>query len=173
MNKICVSCKKNLDIDNFGLNTNQDDGLTVNCKECIKNNGYELQKMNSEKKRDDFIEALNKSAGNVTKACQMVNISRQTYYNWLDNLDNFRQSVGDVSEQLNDFVESKLVKLIIQEADKKLQLQAITLFLKSKAKDRGYIESRDFKVSEDNSVRVEIIDTIKTIEIQSNEDSTY
>lgn len=172
MEKICISCKKKLNSNEFSTNTNQDDLLTVNCKKCIKKFGYELQKMESENKRLDFIEALNKSAGNVTKACNMVNISRQTYYNWLDNVDNFKQNVSDVYEQLNDFVESKLVKLIVQETDKKLQLQAITLFLKSKAKDRGYVESRDFTVSEDKSVVVEIIDTVKTIEIQSDEEGT-
>lgn len=94
------------------------------------------QKENSSltKKQKQFLKALDSVAGNVTAACKSVNVSRQTYYNWLKE-DDFATAVDEVNEANLDYAESKLHALIRQENP-----TAIIFYLKTKGKKRGYVE---------------------------------
>ena len=62
-------------------------------------------------------------------------ISRQTYYNWMRDDLEFKQSVEDVIEESIDFVESSLMERI-KEGD----TTATIFYLKTKGKSRGYVE---------------------------------
>lgn len=82
-----------------------------------------------------MIQALTRSIGVVTQACNIVNIPRSTHYNWMQNDDDYRKAVEDIQEVALDFVESNLFKQIAAGE------QAATIFyLKTKGKKRGYIE---------------------------------
>lgn len=82
-----------------------------------------------------MINALTKSIGVVTQACNLVNIPRSTHYMWMQNDDDYRKAVDDIQEVALDFVESQLFKQIMNGE------QAATIFyLKTKGKKRGYIE---------------------------------
>jgi len=94
-------------------------------------------------KKKDMIEALTKSAGNVSAACKMVGVSRQTHYAWLDKSDTYKKEYGDSLEQLKDFVETELLKNI-----KGGSVAAQIFWLKTKAKDRGYVERVELDASE-------------------------
>ena len=85
-----------------------------------------------------MVEALTKSLGIVSTACKSVNIARQTHYEWYKEDEAYRNDVDDVSEMAIDFVESKLFKLINEENP-----TAIIFFLKTKGKQRGYIEKSE------------------------------
>ena len=88
--------------------------------------------------RDNFIKVLEANAGNVTMACKKIGITRQTYHNWIDRFDDFREQVESVHESLIDFAESALMKKI-KEGD----TTSIIFFLKTKGRRRGYIEKYD------------------------------
>ena len=45
---------------------------------------------------------------NISRACEGINITRRTYYNWLDKFPKFKQLIEEVKESLNDMVGSQL-----------------------------------------------------------------
>lgn len=110
-----------------------------------------------------MIEALKKSLGIVSTACESVEISRQTHYRWLTEDPEYKEQVEDVAEMAIDFVESKLHEKITgiqmvkhhEEADVYYELApsdtAIIFFLKTKAKKRGYIERSEIDQKTEHS----------------------
>ena len=60
--------------------------------------------------KTNLIEALKQSLGIVTTACKNVGISRETYYKWMREDDEFRQQVDDIGDIALDFAESQLHK---------------------------------------------------------------
>lgn len=73
--------------------------------------------------------------GNITASCEAGNIGRRTFYNWMESDAKFKQEFEDAEDSLIDFAEGKLLKLI----DEKNPTACI-FFLKTKGKERGYIE---------------------------------
>jgi hypothetical protein len=85
-----------------------------------------------------MIEALEKTLGVVTKACEMVGIGRTQYYTWLKEDEEFAQQVQDIENVALDFAESSLHEQI------KDKVPTSTIFyLKTKGRKRGYIETKD------------------------------
>ena len=93
-------------------------------------------------KQKNAINILKGKAGNVSLTCEELGISRQTFYRWKDESKEFKKAVKDVEEGLIDFVESKLMKNI-----KEGKETSMIFFLKTKGKDRGYIEKTEIKHS--------------------------
>ena len=89
-----------------------------------------------------MVAAMEKALGVVTTACKTVGISRQTHYNWLQDPD-YAAAIEDVSEVAVDFAESHLHKLI-----KEGNPAATIFFLKTKGKNRGYVERQEIAVAE-------------------------
>lgn len=90
-----------------------------------------------------MIQALEKSLGIVTKACKVVSISRQTHYNWMEADAEYKKSVEELSDVALDFAESKLHKLIDEGNP-----AATIFYLKTKGKNRGYVERQEIAVAE-------------------------
>lgn len=79
--------------------------------------------------------ALEVSAGVISLAAQKLNCSRTTIYRYMELYPELRALRVDVEEQTKDLAESQLIVKI-----KDGNMAAIIFFLKTKAKDRGYIE---------------------------------
>jgi hypothetical protein len=97
-----------------------------------------------------LLEALSKSLGVVTTACQMVNIDRSTFYKYVNEDPDFKAAVGDIDNEALDFAESKLHDQI-----RKGDTTAIIFYLKTKGKGRGYIEKTQVENSGEQKVIVE------------------
>lgn len=122
---------------------------------------------NSDILKKAMIEALKKSLGIVSTACETCDISRQTHYRWLTEDENYKEQVEDISEAAIDFVESKLYEKIegIQMGkqvdghtvvyDLAPSDTAIIFYLKTKAKKRGYIERTETDNKTDISAKIE------------------
>tara|TARA_R110002012_G_scaffold110980_2_gene255785 strand:- start:179 stop:529 length:351 start_codon:yes stop_codon:yes gene_type:complete len=63
-------------------------------------------------KKEAIIQALEKTLGVVTPACKMVDISRQTFYNWYEEDAEFKAKVDDLKEHSHDFVKAKVFECI-------------------------------------------------------------
>jgi phage antirepressor YoqD-like protein len=100
-----------------------------------------------------FIEAYQKSFGNISQSCKAVGIARQTYYNWLQE-EEFKIELKSIepSELFLDFLESKLVERV-----NKGDTTATIFALKTKGKKRGYIERQEYDLGTDNHFRIEVI----------------
>ena len=80
-----------------------------------------------------FIEALKKSGGVITPACNAVGIVRTTYYNWRNEDPEFAAACDETTELALDLAESALLRNI-QAGDTK----AIKFYLLCKGRSRGY-----------------------------------
>lgn len=103
-----------------------------------------VRKVAANKKK--LLEALRKTNGIVAYACQQVGVSRKTFYNYVNTDDEFAEKVEDITEIQIDVAEAALLKKINKE-----NLAAIIFYLKTKGKNRGYVE-RQF-VHTDSTVR--------------------
>lgn len=83
----------------------------------------------------EFLEAYDRSLGNVSTACRAVGITRRTFYNWKNGNEGFRQSVEELDAYNLDFAETMLMKHI-REGD----TTSLIFYLKTKGRERGYVE---------------------------------
>ncbi|MBK6589391.1 MAG: hypothetical protein IPG22_13955 [Acidobacteria bacterium] len=93
--------------------------------------------------RKIFIEAYEEHFGNVTAACSIAGISRQTYYRWMKSLSRtnvkFRERLRltNPKERYLDFLESAQVKRVLEGSD-----AMIKLGLERKGQSRGWAGER-------------------------------
>lgn len=87
------------------------------------------------KKQEQFLKAFDEAACNIAVACKKADITRQTFYNWKNECKEFADAVEDCQESLLDFAETKLHQNIMEGKE-----ASIFFFLKTKGKDRGYVE---------------------------------
>ena len=95
---------------------------------------------NIQLKKERLLEALVKSLGVITTACETADVCRATYYSYYNNDDEFAKEVDEISNIALDFAESKLFELI---RDK--NITAIIFYLKTKGKKRGYVERSELE----------------------------
>ena len=98
-----------------------------------------------------LLKSLEKSLGVVTTACKQVGIDRTTFYRYYKEDEEFKKQVDDLSNVAKDFVESQLFKQIQDGVP-----TSTIFYLKTKAKDRGYIERREYDLS--GSVKSKLIE---------------
>lgn len=84
-------------------------------------------------KQTEFLDVLEKTLGNVSTALLQTRTPREDFDDWMDNFL-FKSRYDEIQEKTIDFVENRLIQKI-NEGD----LQAITFFLKTKGKNRGYV----------------------------------
>ena len=85
--------------------------------------------------RKAIIQALDDTMGNVTEACKLVGIHRQTYYKHLAEHPDFKELTETMLETQIDFAEKELFRQIANGNSSSTQF-----FLKTRGKQRGYSE---------------------------------
>lgn len=83
-------------------------------------------------------QAIKRYKGNVSEIAESLSVSRQTVYNHLKEDEDMWSLLTDARENIIDFAESKLLKLIEQES-----AQVIMFTLKTLGKNRGYVEKSE------------------------------
>jgi len=110
-----------------------------------------------EGKQKHMYDALYASLGNVSAAVKQTGIGRTTHYKWYHEDENYKQAVDELDTVTLDFVEDKLLKKI-----KNGDRTCIIFFLKTKGKQRGYVEKQEHEhsgnMNQDSTVRVEMVD---------------
>ena len=96
------------------------------------------QDVTTKNRKKAMIEALRKTLGVVTPACDIAGINRITYYRWMEKDAKFREQVRDIDNIALDFAESQLHKQI-----KNGEVSSTIFYLKTKGKSRGYIEKSE------------------------------
>ena len=105
-------------------------------------------------KKAAMLEALEKSLGIVTTACNNVGISRQTHYEWMRIDPDYNTSVSELLNVSLDYAESQLLQQI-----KTGNTTAIIFYLKTQGKSRGYVERQEIETSGNSLFQVEIVDS--------------
>lgn len=88
-----------------------------------------------------IIKVYEKKAGNISATCTALGISRRTFYNRRECSKKLAERLDEIDESLVDFSESKLLEQIGEG-----NLTAIIFHLKTKGKNRGYVESTEQNV---------------------------
>ena len=65
---------------------------------------------NRNTKKEQMLEALEKSLGIVSTACKMVDVGRTTHYQWLKEDPEYKKAVDSIQDGVLDFAESHLYK---------------------------------------------------------------
>lgn len=82
--------------------------------------------------------ALTNSLGVVTPACKEVGISRERFYYYYNEDEEFKKAVDDIQNIQCDFVESQFFKKINEGSEK-----SILFYLRYRGRNRGYTDSVD------------------------------
>lgn len=108
----------------------------------------------TEHNKKAILEALEKSLGVVTTACKIVGIGRTQFYQWLKDDEVFASEVKDIENIALDFVESKLFENI-----RDGKTSEMIFYLKTKGKNRGYVERQEITGAEGmpTNFQIEII----------------
>jgi hypothetical protein len=107
---------------------------------------------NTDIKKAAMIEALEQSLGVVTTACKVVGVSRETHYRWLKEDEEYKEKVDALIDVALDFAESQLHKQI-----RDGNSTATIFYLKTKGKNRGYIERQEVQQTTENLFNVRIL----------------
>ena len=97
-----------------------------------KKNGYTAQQV---------IDALEAAEGYVSKAASILRCTPRTVYNYRDKYATVAEAWEAIKERRHDFVENALHKQI-----KEGNVTAIIFYLKTQAKDRGYVERQEHRL---------------------------
>ena len=102
-----------------------------------------------------MLESLEKHLGIVTVAASAAGIHRSTHYQWMQDDADYKKKVEELNNVCLDFAESKLFDNI-----RKNKETSTIFFLKTRGKNRGYVERQEIDLGTDNHFRVEIVDPL-------------
>ena len=100
-------------------------------------------------KANQFLEAIDGSGGFITTIAKRVGCDRGTVYNAMDKYATVKQAILDEKDALKDMAENELLRQI-----KDGNTTATIFFLKTQAKDRGYIERQELTGKDGESLNV-------------------
>ena len=92
--------------------------------------------------KNQLLAALKKSLGVVSAACQMCNIERSTFYNYMERDPEFKKQVEDLENYCTDYVETQFFKNI-----QNGNTAEILFYLKTKGRKRGYSEKQEIDLT--------------------------
>lgn len=108
-----------------------------------------------------IIEAMDNSRGIISNIAKKLDVSRNTVYQWIDSDDELKEALKNANECLLDNAEDKLVNLVDQQ-----DFRAISFILKTRGKDRGYVETMETK---DVSDKPRVIQVLNEKDIENEE----
>jgi len=94
-------------------------------------------------KKKKFIKTYASRLCNVSKTCDVVGISRNTYYRWCDEDDKFKNAVDNEQEKFYDDLETTMYSKAITDKDTTM----LIWISKTKMKHRGYVEKLEQEVT--------------------------
>ena len=111
------------------------------------------QHKSTKQKKELFLKAFESSGCNISQAAKVVGINRRSFYNWCESDKKFEEEVMDVRESIIDFAETALIKNI-----KEGKETSLIFYLKTKGKERGYVERTEQKVEQNLISEIKIIE---------------
>ena len=97
-----------------------------------------VRQENREKKKVEFLEVYSQKANNIHLTCKALGIERATFYNWLKEDNSFKEKITALEEGDIDSAETALKRQILDG-----NTTAIIFYLKTKGKNRGYVERQE------------------------------
>lgn len=105
---------------------------------------------------EQIANALIEAKGFVSVAAKNLGCAPNTVRNYIKRYATCAQAVEDTREEMKDFAESKLFTEI-----KNGNITAIIFYLKTQAKDRGYVERAERTGADGGPLQVGIVEIVK------------
>jgi DNA-binding transcriptional MerR regulator len=102
--------------------------------------------------QEQVIEALEQSKGLIAPAARALDCSRDTIRSYLAEYPAVAQAKADAKEATKDLAENRLVDAIEDR-----EAWAICFYLKTQAKDRGYIERGELAEPGGSPVKIKLV----------------
>jgi hypothetical protein len=119
-----------------------------------RSKSIEVRQAKREKKKEEFLEVYSQKANNVHLTCKALDIERGTFYKWIKEDDAFRDKIQALEEGDIDSAETALKRQILDG-----NITAIIFYLKTKGKNRGYVERQELTgMNGQKLFEVEILD---------------
>jgi len=96
-----------------------------------------------------IIDALQRNGGVIIATAKALNINRVTLWKWLKKYPVLKDAQIQAEESMIDMAESKLFQAV-----NKGNLTAIIFTLKTKGRNRGYIERQELQIDKDATIKV-------------------
>lgn len=119
-----------------------------------------MSKRQPQKYKELLLLALEKSLGIVTPACKDVGISRDRFYTYYNEDEDFKSKVDDLQNIQLDFVENQLFRKIKDGSER-----SIIFYMKHRGRGRGYTDSIDLTTGGqkiNNDIKVIFVDGNKS-----------
>ena len=110
-----------------------------------------MTKQNVTYKKRQMITAMEQNLCIVSRASDVVGISRKTHYDWMKKDKRYKEAIDELQNVTLDHVELKLHELIDD-----LNVPAILFYMKTKGKARGYVDRSELAV--EGSVESKLIE---------------
>ena len=111
---------------------------------------YNRKSITTAKKRN-FLDAMVRTLGVVSKAATMCRTSKFCHYDWMKKDPAYKEAVESINNTCIDFAETKLFEKI-DAGD----TYSIIFYLKTKGKQRGYVEKDDIRSATQNNIVVNV-----------------
>ena len=112
---------------------------------------------------EEIKRVYSQKGANISATCIALGISRNTLYSWRKASKKLDELMTDVEESLIDFSESKLMEQINNG-----NITAIIFHLKTKGKNRGYVERQEMTGADGEELfgnyQIEIIDSTDQVD---------
>lgn len=95
-------------------------------------------------KKEQFLEALEKSMGIISQAAKKIGIDRTTPYRWANEDEEFKEKINEVQNIVVDFGETKLYNLVEKE-----NVTATMYLLNCKGGNRGWGTKSEIDITSD------------------------
>ncbi len=95
--------------------------------------------LTTKQKKAAFLKALAPRLLNVTAACKVAMVSRNTVYRWKDEDDTFKKEWDTIEEEFKDNLETAMFNNAIVDKNPTMMIW----LSKTKMKERGYIEKTE------------------------------
>ena len=102
--------------------------------------------------RQQIIDALAESMGMISPAARKLGCSRNTITTYMKEYPEIAEAISDANEEVNDVAELKLYDAI-----KRGEAWAICFRLKTKAKNRGYVEKAELTGTNGSPVKIKLV----------------
>ena len=119
--------------------------------------------MTTRRRKNFFIEYWFKAKGNISHICNQLGMARKTFTRWMENDPDFREKILAQDEALTDMAETQHYNLIAAGHPPSVQFH-----LRTKGKDRGYVE----RVEQEFTGQMNIAREIKITVVHTREDDT-
>lgn len=99
----------------------------------------------------EMIDALTRAGGYVSSAAKLLKCSVQTVYTYIEKFESVRSAKFDIEERTLDSAEIALISNI-----QKGETASIIFYLKTKGKNRGYVERQEHALPSGTSGEIAI-----------------